>query len=571
MIQEFNDLSTIMWVSPSNKMNGKFSIYANGDEWLDSFLIGRAVDENSLSGSFTTRAIKNNDLNSTFKLMYKDESTLNGHLLSTSADYLDSFLSVRPHNQMYGLFEILEPPRVTDKVSAIQDSTTRSLNDYKYLNYGKTSQMMVGNKDGDIQRLFIQFDISEYSSPLVVEKAKLRLYYNATFLNENNLRLGLADRVWEEQGITDANRPLINKIITTDYELNTIDKYIEFNVYDIMQDIFNGEINNDGFILESINDTNNLSDTFFTRESHKPPELNITYFDTRVWTATKSELKGSLFTIARDSNDLAGHFQLHTDYAHNDLSGTLWIHRYDTPEYDYNKGYLSINTPDLNSFITVYLLDDNFMDGYFKIQQYGNNYLDTKLTINIPELNGSLFVKYYDDLASHLHIRAYDYRDLNTVISISNPELNGTFISRSYGDNDLNGILRIEQGEESSLNSQLYINTPELNGKLITKVHESNDLNSILRIRRNEIDELHGSFSINKPELNGTLIAEVASSIVGTLYVQNPDLDSVIVIRAYDEYDLNGYFRPKVMGIADLNSYIRVINKSKEKTYFYIL
>ncbi|MFF3147464.1 DNRLRE domain-containing protein [Streptomyces sp. NPDC057927] len=573
MTEEYSDSLEVLWVSQhKNKMDGIFNIYGNVNSDLNSSIISRAGHESELASTVTIRVDREKHLNSTLKLMYKDQSQISSYFTSTSLSLLDSFLKIRPHNSMYGIFDILEPSRINDKLNPIKDATTRSIEAYKYLNYGKASQMMIGNNDGDIQRSFLDFDLSQYSDVHVIEKAKLRLYYSGMLSNTNSIELALVDRTWNEINITDANRPLHSTVISNEYEINTLEQYIEFDIFDTVNATIKNEIDNFGFVLQSNNIENGLSDTFFTRESHRQPYLDIVYYDTRVWTTGKSELKSTLLTVGIGNKDLNSTFELKTDWDKNDLLSTLFIHRYDTPVWtEINATIRGISRPNISAKMTVARHDNNDLLGVLKIRKNETRDYPAKIIVSKPELHATVYTKYYNEINGLLNIRIQRESKLSTQLIVNKPELVGRFITRIQRTNELTSVLHIKQSEKNEVISKLIISRPEIRATLTTKAFGNSDLNGNVLIYGNEEETLETKLTINTPELNGTLIAQLVNDIDGQLGITKPEVKAVLTGRAIRERDLNSFLRPKVLKVNDLNSQLQISNKHMVRSYFYIL
>lgn len=595
MGNELNNLGVTFWTEPQNRMVGKFEVIGVGFSNIDASYTSRAFTEFDLQGSLTSRAYRENEINSKFKLMYKNESYLSASLMATTNAFLDATLSIRPHNQMYGIFDILEPTRIYETLNPEKDSLVRSADNYKYLNYGYATTMGVGYSPSnyDILKSYISFDLSKYDFNYIFEEAKLKLYYAGVLSNTDNIRLLYADRNWEETGVTYANRPLSRKLITTEYTINEIEQYIEFNILDSIRDIINKDVEDFGFIIETDNSSN--QDIFFARESNKSPELNLKYFDTRIPSISNSDLNGTVLFIGIGNNDLSATLKIHTDYADDDLNGTMWIHRYDVKENTDLNSYVAFNQPDLTATALFRRVGDSDLSAVLKVYDYKMNEQAGIVRISTPDLNSTFALDIVDYLDSYvvfkqisdinatvnvvitsmldatLTIRRDEENILFSSVGISTPQISARLVSRAHGDSDLNSFMYIKSDEEKFIPAKIGVNTPEIDAKLITKALGNSDINATVKITISKNNDLDFVTAISTPDLNATLSNDSANVLESIMHVGNPELYSSLILRAYAENDLIATLRPKVIGIDDLDSYIQIINKYQSGAYYYII
>lgn len=548
------DLYGTLFVSPKNLMQGKFNIIALGDSHLDSTMTIRVPDNNNLTATLSVRAETNNDFKSKLEVKYRGNSDLWATMIPMSSEFIDAMLEIRPNGRMFGIFDIIEPPRITERLNPIKDATTRSLEEYKYINYGKTSTMLVGNSNGDIQRSFLGFDFGINSDSLVIEKAKLKVYYSGNLKNKHALELWTVDRDWHETGITDANRPLSDTFLTNQYTINEVDRYIEFEVLNYVRGVASKEIDGYGVIIQSNNNSDELTDSLFTRESSRKPELEFTYFDTRVWSTGRAELNSEMFVYGTGRSELNAMLDVKTDWDDNTLSATLFVHRYDTPEWTELDSTIAVSMPELQSFMTTVQTGSSDLDSRIAVRRDRIEDRTSLLTISNPELRACVFVKHYDELEAQLHIRAYEENDFQSIINVSNPEIQSIFEVK-YRD-DLEAHITIQQNIEETIFGNLATSNPELVGHLTPRVIRDNDLTSVMSVRVSMSDELTSTLSVGQPELISAMVIRA---------VGNEDLESTLTPKFSVSYELDsfltisnpvmsGELNPRVIRVNDLTS-----------------
>lgn len=602
-----NEIRGTLFVNSRNSMKGKFNIIAIGNNDLDSSINVRAVTNNDMESRITIRVQRDEDIVSRIDVKYRDNEDIHGFMIPMSSDYLLAGVDIRPNGRMFGIFDIIEPPRVTDKLIPIKDSTTRTHVDYKFINYGNTSTMMVGSNADEVLRSFIQFDFAPYPQSLVVINAKIRLYLGSKLLNRSTLQLWTADRKWDETGITDANRPFSNIMVSDTYTINDNENYIEFEVLDYVQEIItSGKVNDFGLIIKSKDDTSYLSDSFFTRESSKKPYLEFTYFDTRVWSTDKSDLTSTLFTYGASVKDLNSTLTVKSDRGNDDITATMYVHRYDTPVFYEQKGFIAISQPEVKSTMivakaetydfvakitvrrskiedvlstldisvpelhsTMYIKHRDDLQSSMIIRANGESDLTSTMSVSVPELYSTLYVMYRDDLIGHLTIQQNIEDFIASTLTVNQGEINGYLVGRALDGSDLASKLSVRVIEENNLISMVNITSPELIGTLL--VVEVSDIDSTILIRQNDKSILVSSLTSNMPELTSTLNIMVSEFLDAYITVNIPEINSNMHIRAIDNNDIQSFMYPRVINVSDLNAYLNTINKYRSGAYYYIL
>lgn len=524
MVEEHNDFMGILWVSPRNLMQGRFTIYAPDESDLETNLQIRAYQESDLNASVTIASRKTNELNATLVLKYPREDEILSTLQAMSSEFLDATIEVRPHGMLFGIFDILEPPRINEKLKPSKDSTTRSHADYKYINFGKASTIMVGKTVEEELRSYIGFDLSKYPKSLIAEKAKLRLYYSGT-LSYDSYQLWTVDREWDEDSITDANKPLLKELITKEYEINLKEGYIEYDILDIIQSFLDRTEEFFGFALYS--DYPNLTDSFSSKESIKPPYLDFTYFDTTVWSIAKNELNASLFVYGANKSDLLSTLTVKTDKGEEDLSATLYIHRADTP-LDYEiQSSLGLSNPEITATLQTALTDTSDLLGKLTVRRDRIEHLDSFIASSSPELQANLFISYHDYISGEVVIRAIDNSNLNSKLVASTPEISGK-LEIKYRD-EVEAELTIRQNIGNEIQSSFGVTQNELNSKLAIRAIDNNELSSILTVRVSKENEIKANISSTQNELTAKL---------RTMAKGDSNLDSTLGIRALESNHL---------------------------------
>lgn len=352
-MDEINDISSTIIIKNrlSNRMQGSFTLFRPAEDFLDSSIIIMQHNGDDLRSTISVKVEKYVDVDSIIDIKYRGNSNTEAEIEAIAANYMNASIEVRPHNQMFGKFMLMEAPKVNVKLSPMADATTRSRDDLRTINYGDTRSMLTGKSPDEDFGAFIQFNDLYKAIPDLkyIESAKLRLYY-ATFIEGGNLELHQPNTIWRELGVTDANKPHSVELLNDKYSINTIERYIEFDVFDIAKRWQSGSLDNYGFIISTSDDSRY---TFFTRESDKSPELIINYITSQVYSIGRSELESSIFIYGRGNSDLSAKLIVDSDIGIDNLESSLYVHR----AADFLPNDLSAkivgSKPDLFSKLTV--------------------------------------------------------------------------------------------------------------------------------------------------------------------------------------------------------------------------
>lgn len=229
---------------------------------------------------------------------------------------------VLPHtNCMEAIFELVEPEILTEELIVDKDSFTRSLRPYNVENYGKQNALSLLNGEQDTRKTFVYFHLPLWFLPVVSVSTAFRLYYRGT-INEEKLALYTAHREWSEYGITQANEPNRLGLVTKTYTVNSNEKYIEFDVTEIINYWKTYPHLNFGFRLE-IETENNLGLNFYSRESLFKPMLIANYYDPSIKSVGRSNSSVELETYYKNHNDTESQITVKSAFENSDTEVQL--------------------------------------------------------------------------------------------------------------------------------------------------------------------------------------------------------------------------------------------------------
>ncbi|PZT57525.1 DNRLRE domain-containing protein [Paenibacillus silvae] len=607
MYYEDHDTEGIIYVkSPSNRFTSKYVLYVQDESNLDSEFVIATRKESVLD---STISIKSNqqykDISSSIDVMYRFNSDLDSAIEAVAFSEMECYINVRPHNRAQGRFELIEAPRITVDLKPIGDATTRSRIDLQTINYGDTQRMMIGHDSIEEFESFVNFGDLNVAIPdlLYLEDAKLRLYYTGTIKTGANIEIYQPNTVWREYGITYANKPSSTELLANQYLVNTTEKYVEFNVLDVLKQWQVGSLNNYGFNIRSIDDTPVY---FNTRESTKPPILRVRYITSAVQSYGRSEIESELFIYQRGYKDLNSSLTVKSDRGFNYLDGSIYVHRYEDPMFNDLVSSLCVNHPDLDSSITVGIRVEDDLDSIITIIENRITELNTSLTIANPDLSSQITIDPKISLVSEVTVATRSYSDSDSEIFISNPDLSSYIEVSRYTNsrNDLDGEVSVRNEFYAEMDSFISISKPDLQSTLSIRIKGDYDLESLVDIP--SYSYFDSQISVSRPDLYSTLEVKYVSDQEGTIYIKDrvyldstidirqfSDLESTILIKQFTEIDsevtiskpeLGGFLYPRVGGLHDIDGIVSIrkrdvndmnstllIKGSSSGAYYYIL
>ncbi|WP_405169276.1 DNRLRE domain-containing protein [Paenibacillus sp. FSL H3-0286] len=593
-MDEINDISSTIIIKNrlSNRMQGSFTLFRPAEDFLDSSIIIMQHNGDDLRSTISVKVEKYVDVDSIIDIKYRGNSNTEAEIEAIAANYMNASIEVRPHNQMFGKFMLMEAPKVNVKLSPMADATTRSRDDLRTINYGDTRSMLTGKSPDEDFGAFIQFNDLYKAIPDLkyIESAKLRLYY-ATFIEGGNLELHQPNTIWRELGVTDANKPHSVELLNDKYSINTIERYIEFDVFDIAKRWQSGSLDNYGFIISTSDDSRY---TFFTRESDKSPELIINYITSQVYSIGRSELESSIFIYGRGNSDLSAKLIVDSDIGIDNLESSLYVHRaadflpndlsakivgskpdlfskltvqkrtFSDLESTITVGVrtmteiisgIGVSNPDMDSVLTV---DPNMsLASLITVYKPTLEYLDSSIVSNVPDLFSTITVSKYkkaeNELESTLIVKSGEESNIDSIISVSRRDIEGSITIRVQEDTELSGYIQVP--DRYDFDSILGYSHPDMASVLTVKYADFMD--SQIYVKDKEyLDSIIDVKNIT--EMSGFLMVKAFDQIDGELAANNPDLFGTILPRVAGDNDLVSQMLIKKRNVSDLNSYISV-------------
>lgn len=560
-MDEVNEISSIITVKNrlSSRLTGSFNLYRQEDDEIEATLLIKQHIGDDLRSSISARVANEHDVNSTMDVMYRGNGDVESIIEAVAVQYLESYIEVRPHNQMYGKFELLSAPKKIVSLAPIADATTRSREDLRTINYGDTRSMLTGQSDGETFGSFIQFADFENSIPDLkfIENTKLRLYY-ANFTNGSNLELHQPNTIWREMGVTDANKPNSVEKLVDQYTVNTVERYVEFDIKDVALRWQSKELDNYGFIIST---EENERFTFFTRESDRSPLLIIEYITSQVFSIGRSELESQVFVYGAGRKDLSGVLTVKSTVGIEYLESSLYVHRIADPVLSDLKSNVAASRPDMFSTITVKIPANSSIDSLITVGYRKTDEISGRISVNRPELNSILVVsnhtKASNFMSGELIVKSSEQEEwLASKVSISKPDINSYLTVKAIDVSDLESLIEVPFYD--NIDALFGYSKPQIDAELTVKY--TSDTESYLYVKEKEY--LESIIDVkNISEIPGSMIVKVFEQIDGGITINTPELFGWLSPRVSGENDLNAEILIKKRNVGDLNSYISVRGK----------
>lgn len=415
-----DDVSGEIFISPNNYMTAKYKLYAvDESDLLTEIDIMVPGDSDTLT-EISVRVEEDSSKETVIDVMYRGNSDIYTEIQPIGHNNIEAELYIRPNNRMWALYEVQEPPRLLDVLNPVQDSFTRENKQYQSINYGGNNSLTVGQTADDIYRSFIQFDFSNWNPAFVIIDSKLRIHYSGTVPKDTKLELFTLNEQWTEYGITHLNRPHPVELIVDEFTNDTAGRYVEFEFTDMVVDWIKRNAQNYGFQIRLANEKDDALVTFRARESNRPPELLITYYDARVYSAGRSQIPTEIFVWNTGSSETLTEIEVGSVVDSNDVLTEIYVHRYEVPLFSEYDAEITVTKPMVYSEVTVAINEesDTLTEISTRVEGMPET-VDTEINVSRPEVYTEIYVRYQDDIDTEITVQRNEESCRLTEISVT--------------------------------------------------------------------------------------------------------------------------------------------------------
>ncbi|MCU6710088.1 DNRLRE domain-containing protein [Paenibacillus sp. J5C_2022] len=526
MFEDNNDIAGKISISPNNRMYVKYTVYGINEDDFFATINTSILDDSDKEFSIVVKREETEELSSTLDVKYGGYDDVYATLQPVASSYMDCIIDVRPHNSMFVLAEILEPPLLEKELTSIKDATARSGLDYQTLNYGTEPSMMSGYKSGEEFTSYIAFgdiDIPQFS---IIENATLKLHFSGNLKEGLSIKLYHVDNDWSEYSITYRNKPSKTSLVSDSYLVDYDDRSIAFDFTDEVKDIYSG--NNSGYgyaivVEHEFSNDNNIS--FYTKESSAltKPKLVISYYDTRVFSAGRGQIDATIFVYGADSSDTNATLNVHSDWGKEELSSTLYVHRYDTPVSEDITTDIIVSRPVLDSSLIVARREYDEFSSVLSVAERKVHHQDSFISITREEMLSELYVKYSSRLSASIEVQRYEVEELPSFISITRDNLYGSIIVRER--ENLNAVITIQRNHENFIPSWITVTREELSSSIL--VREREHLDSVITVQKHVYDFIESILTATRDKLSSTILVKERAKLVAKIEIRQ--LDSEVI------------------------------------------
>ncbi|AIG26414.1 LamG domain-containing protein [Brevibacillus laterosporus] len=439
---------------------------------------------------------------------------------------LPALLRISPYTYIRSKYEILAPPEFTAILYATKDAFVREA--VPRLNYGIEQQMYIGHDSSlqDTFRSYIGFDLAVASIPpsnVTIKKAVVKLYVDGRNIPPKQVQMIEPVTNWTEYGITWKNQPYPFGFDspTSSYDgINVIEsiegnsRYIPFDITDSIKKWYEKKKDNFGFIVRAFNELENSSLTFFTREqrSHRPI-LEITYYDTRIYSLGRDSCWSEITVRQSKSSDVVSALRIRQFQGYGDLP----VHLFLVSPRDL-LSELTVNREQLISRISVRQSAHHDTAGYLKVFTKEAFWIESSLFVSVPDRPSHIYILNREDVNSKLAVRreGLPYPKIHSTLFINRDVTVGEVIVRQSSKIDFFSDLTVNRDD---LHASLSVyNGFDTLGFLSITVEDQVDLSASGFVKFH--DSLSSMLLVHKTHMHGSLNVVYASHLAASLHVR---------------------------------------------------
>ncbi|MCG7320007.1 DNRLRE domain-containing protein [Brevibacillus laterosporus] len=468
---------------------------------------------------------------------------------------LPALLRISPYSHMRSKYEILSPPEFTAILYANKDAFVREA--VPRLNYGIEQQMYIGHDSTlkDTFRSYIGFDLASASIPtsnVTIKKAVVKLYVDGRNIPTKQVQMIEPVTDWTEYGITWKNQPYPFGFDspTSSYDgINVIEsiegnsRYISFDVTDSIKNWHEKSKDNFGFIVKAFNEFENSALTFFTREqkSHRPI-LEITYYDTRIYSLGRDSCWSELIVRQSKSLDVKSSLRIRQFQDYKDLSARLFLV---SPRDLFSE--MTVSRDQLKSSISVRQSTHHDTAGYMKVFTKDSFWIECSLFVSAPDRPSHIYILNRKDIDSQLAVRreGFPYPEINSTLCINRDVIDGEVIVRRSSEIDFSSYMTVNRSDlHACLSVYTGFDTP---GFLSVMVGNQVDVpaNGFVKFH----DSISSMLLVNKNHMHGSLNVVYASHLAASLHVRIAEvvqLQARLVVKSRNNLLSNLYIYPRL-------------------------
>lgn len=582
-MNHIDDTSGEIFISPHNKMTVKYRLYAVSDEDILTEIDVMYGECSDVVTEIDVRVEEDNSKEAEINVVYGDYSDIGAEIQPIIHNEISTEIDIRPGNRMWALYNIQEPPKLEEIFNPVQDSFTRSNTQYESINYGSNSSLAVGRTVDDSYDSFIKFDFDDWNPSYVITDTKLRLHYSGTIPSGTELELFTVDESWSEYGITYLNQPKPESFIVSDYTNNESARYIEFDFKDITVNWVKNNVANNGFVIRLSNENPDTILMFRARESNRPPELTITYYDNRIYSSGRSQASAELFVWQIGDSDTRAEVTVGSVVENRDTLTEIYVHRYEDPvDFDV-ESEITVSKPNVWSEVIVSIDDEYDVEAELVVR---SDTLDSRkeaeITVSKPDVWSEIFVSSIDSIDTEINVRRNEESDKLVEISVTRKEILTEITPRPYEHSDVNTEINVKAVFESETLTEISVTRPDIHTEINVRAVEESDMETEVFVRVEEESETLTEIIVSKPDIYTEITVVEFNDVETEIYVKHTsDVETEIVasipqtlaeiyVPYWDDNDVLTEIQPRILRVNDTVTEITV-RGSSARGYVYIV
>lgn len=546
-----------------NKMASQFNLVGYGESIIDVGITVGVYLDSDIPVEINTRALGISNKNVTIDVVYSGYKSINVELIPALHSNIPVEIEVNPHNKMSVYYELTQPPISTYTGFSVEDAFVASRSPYAVMNYGSNNSMMLGSDHKGENISFVRFNTSVISNDVLIKSAKMRVYYSQ--LNGSSFELYRVIGKWRENSITYSNMPTDLRLLTDVWTNNTDDRYIEFDVTDIIANYVKGVVN-DGFALKSTNGASILR----TREYPQAPELIVEYFSPSTLNVGNSRKQVEIIVRQNTTSDIPVELDVKSNFGFSYLPVTIFAkHPNDVFNSDIPIEIDAVAAPIINgnSDISVEIIPA------WELMSYINTEIEVPLYDGTSDIPVDIIVRKTDNSVVNVDIDVPLYnKESNVDVELTVQRFDDSSIPidieipQYFGESNVTVEFNVGNYHDSFISVDMEV--PSYQGESFITV----DLNVAARLNSYIPVEIELQFKDRESNIPVDIaVWEYTESIIPVeIGVTRESIEVGITIPYYDNSNINVELTPRIALVNDLPVEIMVKRKDNSSYVFII-
>jgi hypothetical protein len=528
LVRQKTECETPSKIYVLNRSDFKGRIKVGGYETLDGTILVVHRANRYLKGKLLPRIKWADDLYTEIEVTYRGNHDI------------PSEIQISPTNKMVGIVDIIPPIIAKDVFEPVKDAYIRS--GVPRLNYGFAQVLTSGYDKDKVETLrsLLGFDISSLPLGQTIISAKLKITY--TTKPTNPYAIYDTDGQWSELGVTWANQPALKDLVLDSYEADIAEEQIVFDIKDYLIGKYAEGDKSIDFILKAIDETADISDIFFSRESAYPPVLEIEYYETNIPSFGRATIDSSIDIKYRGNRQIRGKILVKKLNGYHEMPSSIKVVPAGRRDYE---GSITVSRPSLEG--STYILFRSDIPSSIGVGETTYDEIPTSFTVSRPELSSSIYIKTNRDIDSSITVSVTGTSDIFSFGAVTK-KIVPSAINILHRD-DIDGSITINKLKNFDVPMSVAVSRPEITGSIQAIIRS--DRPGSITVRHNDKSLKAGSITVSKPRIDSSIFVKFfrdMPSTIGipinkeedipfTITVSRPQTESSVIVPNRDDFD----------------------------------